>query len=33
MKNNLQVFVSILGLVATATVNIILPLAGVPVSF
>lgn len=29
MKNSLQVFVSILGLVATATVNVILPLAGV----
>ncbi|KAH7398668.1 P-loop containing nucleoside triphosphate hydrolase protein [Phaeosphaeria sp. MPI-PUGE-AT-0046c] len=29
MKSSLQVFVSILGLVATATVNVILPLAGV----
>lgn len=29
MKNSLQIFVSILGLVATTTVNVILPLAGV----
>jgi hypothetical protein len=29
MRNNLQIFVSILGLVATTTVSIILPLAGV----
>lgn len=29
MKNNLQVFVTILGLAVTATVNVILPLAGV----
>lgn len=29
MKNNLQVFVTILGLAVTATVNVILPLAGI----
>lgn len=29
VKNNLQIFVSLLGLVATATVNVILPLTGV----